>query len=240
MTNHKKVAMVFGGSGGMGSAIADALAKSMSVYATFFQHQPAARQNIHFERCDITCEEQVQRLLHKIVQAEHTIDYVVNATTAPLKLLPFEQLSTQAYQEDFSVITLGGINIIKHALPLMKENGGGIITVLTSILEGPAPGRMASYFTAKSALQGFIECVRSENKNPKLRITNLLPFFVETSLIQAFPAKLLELAKAKLPGGKFLQPKDLGQLVLKITQDRENKLPQDILLEHQDELRKYL
>lgn len=240
MTSHKKVAVVFGGSGGIGQAVAKALSEQMTVYATFFQHQPETQQNIYFERCDIRDETQVKNLLQKIQQTERQIAVVINATTAPLKLLPFEQLSTQDYQHDFEVITLGGINIVKAALPLLKEHGGCLVTLLTSILKGPAPGRMASYFAAKSALQGFINCVRSECKKPQLRIVNVLPYYVETPLIQAFPAKLLELAKAKLPGGNFLQPKDLAQLVLKITQDSEKKLPQDILLEHQADLRQYL
>jgi len=219
----KKVVVIFGGSGGIGRALRQRLAGKMIVYATD-RTKPL--------KCDVTKEREVRRVFRSVVKAEGRIDVVINVTVAKLKLRPFAELGSDDYWEDLRTNTLGGINIIKNAVPAMQKTGGLIISFLSKTVgeEGVPPPRMASYLTSKYALRGFIKCAREELKKSRIRLLTVSPSFVETKLIAAFPPKLLELERGKLPGKRFVAPQDIAILVSKIITGPLSRYPEDITI----------
>lgn len=217
-----KVALIIGGSGGIGSAIVRSLLKEgLRVYATYYKNKEEADKakqlkNCEFLQCDIRKEADLTKTIDHIISNESKIDIVINSATSRLKLKPFEQLSEQEFIEDIEVILVGAVNLFRQIVPLMKQNKRGIIiNFLTATINNPV-SRLSSYITAKSGLLGLTKSLSRELKPFNINIYGISPSFVETDLIKAFPGKLLEIERAKSPGKKFLQPGDIAELTLDI------------------------
>ena len=217
-----KVALIIGGTGGIGSAIVSSLSKNgIIVYATYLKNKEKADkfkqlENCEFMQCDIRKEADVTKIIEYIINNNSKIDIVINAATTKLKLRPFEQLSHQEFIDDMEVILLGVVNLFRRVIPLMKQNKcGTIINMLTATINNPTT-RMSSYITSKSGLFGLTKSLSVELKPFNINIYGISPSFIETDLIKAFPEKLLELEREKLLDKKFLQPEDIASLILDI------------------------
>ena len=225
-----KVALIIGGTGGVGSAIVSLLSRNgMRVYATYYKNKENIEktkqlENCQFIQCDIRKEADVNKVIEHIINNESKIDIVINTATSRLKLKPFEQLSHQEFFNDIEVILLGAINLFRSVVPLMKKNKcGTIINMLTATINNPAT-RMSSYITSKSGLFGLTKSLSVELKPFNINIYGISPSFIETDLIKAFPKKLLEIEREKSLDKKFLQPKDIAELTLNIIQKPEKYL----------------
>lgn len=216
----RKVALIFGGSGGIGQAICSAFKKKgITVYLTSYQRL-VKNQNPYILHCDITKNKDVEKVISYILRGESKIDIVINSVAPPLKLKTIEELSMQEFKEDVDTILIGGINIAKAIIPVMKAKCSGIIVnILSSLVQGSVSARMSSYISAKYGLLGFSKCLALELIPFNISVFGILPSFVETSLIKAFPHKLIEIERSKRKGGKLTQPVEVANVVLDIIQN---------------------
>jgi len=225
-----KVALIIGGTGGIGYAISELFSKqSTKVYLTYVKNYKKAQkikktlsisEVLH---CDITIEESVKKVIERILQKESNIDIVVNCTTSKLKLKPFDSLTVEEFYDDIQVILRGSVNICKCIIPLMKKNKSGvIINLLTSAIIDTPPSRMSSYVTAKYGLLGLTKCLAVELERFNVRIVGLSPAFVETELINGFPIKLLEIEREKQSDKRLLQPVDIAKVAWGIVNGANN------------------
>lgn len=222
-----KVALIAGASGGIGEATARLLAdQGFKIIGTYFRNSEKAAglgtlKNCRMIFCDLSKEESAGHLLEEIKRREKKLDVVVNAISPPLKLKPFEVLTAAEFEEDFTAILMAARHLLKFAIPIMKQSGGGVILhLLTAALENPQ-ARMSSYVAAKSALLGLTLSLAVELDRYKIRTLGLSPSFVETPLLKAFPAKLIEIEGAKNQGGKILQPQEVARMILHMIQAPE-------------------
>ncbi len=223
----RKVALVVGGTGGIGRAVVDMLlGTGAEVYATYRregERVEALEKSFpacHLVRCDIRSQKEIDETVASIVAAHAAIDVVVNATAAPLKLKRIDALSEAGFLEDLQVYALGAFHLYKAILPLLKkqERGGLLIQFLTAALNQPAP-RMSSYVGAKGALRELARSAVAELQSYPIRIVSISPSYVETPLLGAFPRAFLALQKEKLPKKRFIQPEEIARLVKDIIED---------------------
>ncbi len=222
-----KVALIIGGTGGIGSAIARLLSKNgIKIYATYYSNNEKVEEtkqseNFKLIQCDIRKDESIKKVIDQIISNDSKIDIIINTATSRLKLKLFEQLTYEEIFEDIQIILLGAINLFKRIIPLMKKNKSGIIiNLLTATIDNP-PTRMSSYITAKSGLLGLTKSLSVELKPFNINVYGISPSFVETDLIKAFPKKLLEIEREKHPDKKFIQPRDIAELTLDIIHKSE-------------------
>ena len=225
---NEKVALIAGASGGIGSAIARLFSgKGMKVYGNYFKNQEKAGQmEREIERCimaqcDLADERQARQWVEQVFQKESRIDVFVNAVTAPLKLKNLEDLSAEEFEEDYSVIVRGGFHLLKSVIPLMKKQKEGVVIHLLTSAVKETPPRMSSYAAAKSGLLGLTQSLSAEAGRFNVRILGLSPSFVETDLLKAFPPKLLEMERQKMPGGQLIQAGEIAQVALEMVQNPE-------------------
>lgn len=222
-----KVTLVFGGSGGVGTAITKALVHhDMHVYATYTHNKEKAEQlerykNCTILQCDFTSIESIRNAIYTVLNKETGIDIIINTVTAPLKLKLFEQLSEEQIREDIDVILTGSALAYKYLIPILKERPDPlIITILSAAIQGVPPARMTSYTAAKYGLRGLTKSLATELTN-SIRFVDIAPSIIETDLIKAFPSKLLELEQSKCPGQRFIQPEDIAVLIQKVIEDKQ-------------------
>lgn len=217
-----QVALIFGGSGGIGQAICSVFQKKgITVYLTSYK-KIAENQNPRILYCDITKNKDIKNVISYILRRETRIDIVINSITPPLKLKTIESLSIKEFKEDIDTILVGGINIAKAIIPVMKLNRSGIIiNILSTVVFGNISTRMSSYISAKYGLLGFTKCLAIELKPFNISVFGVSPSFVETSLIKAFPDKLIEMERSKRKGGKLIHPVEVANIVLDIVQNSQ-------------------
>jgi len=216
-----KTALIIGGTGGIGEAISMLfLENDIKTYATYYTNQEKAKEmaqlqaNLNILQCDVKKIESVRKTIETIYQKEERIDILVNCITGNLKLKLFESLTLEELSDDINTILLGSINLFKHVIPVMKNQKTGVIVNILTTAIFDFPKRMSSYIAAKAGLFGLMKSLAMELEPFNVRLAGISPYFVNTCLIKAFPEKLLELEKEKI-----IQPRDIAELVLAISQD---------------------
>lgn len=241
------VALIIGGTGGIGSAIAKLFSEhDVNLFLTYFKnHEKSLKlkgclNNCEILHCDITKKESVNKVVEDILQRNSKIDVVVNCVTSNLKLRSFDRLSTEEFISDIQVILLGSVNIYKAVVPLMKKNKSGlIINLLTSAIVDSPPSRMSSYVMAKSGLLGLTKSLAVELAQFNVKAVGISPAFVETELIRAFPSKLLEIESEKQPDKRLLQPEDIAKVAWNIVRN-SHKYPNggNIIIKNREDVMK--
>ncbi len=213
-----KVAIIFGGTGGIGQATCSEFKKAgITVYLTTHKH---GKNSTHTIFCDVTKNKDIRNLISYVLKKESTIDIVINSVTPPLKLKTIEDLSIKEFKQDIDTILIGGININKAVIKLMKaKHSGTIINILSSSVLGDAPARMATYVSAKYGLLGFTKSLAKELTPYNISVFGISPSYVETDLIKVFPEKLLDMVSHKRKSGRLIQPKEVANVILDIVQN---------------------
>ncbi len=216
----RQVALIFGGSGGIGQAICSVFKKKgITVYLTSYKKKGKS-QNVNILHCDVTINKDIKNVISSILKREKGIDIVINSVTPPLKLKTVENLSVKEFREDIETILIGGINIARAIVPIMKlKSSGIIINILSALVSGPVSTRLSSYISAKYGLLGFTKCLAMELKPFNISVFGISPSFVDTSLIKVFPDKLIDMERNKRKGGKLIHPIDIADLSLDIVEN---------------------
>ena len=128
---HKKIAVVTGGSSGIGRYTAAALRdKGYLVYEFSRRHIPISGVN-HLS-VDVTDEEMVTSAIHHIMKAEGKIDAVVNCAGFGISGA-VEFTTTEQAKSQFDVNFFGTVNVNKAVLPVMHQQGSGHIVNISSV-----------------------------------------------------------------------------------------------------------
>jgi NAD(P)-dependent dehydrogenase (short-subunit alcohol dehydrogenase family) len=183
------IAVVTGGSGGIGRAVVSALTERG------FEVTSLSRR----EGCDVSDENQVRKALGRLP----ALDALVNCAAVLIKR-PFAELSTQEWDEQLGAGLRGAFLCSREAFRLMQERGGSIVMV--SSLSGVAgaekfPG-MAAYVAAKSGLAGLAEALAVEGRPMGIRVNAISPGAVDTPMLRIAGVE-----------GPSLEPSDVGRIV---------------------------
>ena len=128
---HKKIAVVTGGSSGIGRCTAAALRdKGYLVYEFSRRHIPISGVN-HLS-VDVTDEEMVTSAIHHIMKSEGKIDAVVNCAGFGISGA-VEFTTTEQAKSQFDVNFFGTVNVNKAVLPVMHQQGSGHIVNISSV-----------------------------------------------------------------------------------------------------------
>ncbi|WKN31428.1 SDR family oxidoreductase [Porifericola rhodea] len=184
-----KVALITGGSKGIGLAVAEALAKEgvhLLLCARDAQQLKKAEQ--HLEQynvklfsfvADVTQAEEVDKLVAFSLQKFDTIDILINnagaGTNEKIADAPDEKWY---YYWDLHV--MAAIRLSRALIPSMKENGGGIIINNSSICARQPIGYEPIYNTTKAALSMFSKCLAHEVIKDNIRVNAINPGLILT------------------------------------------------------------
>ena len=219
-----KVAIVTGGSFGIGRATAIAFAKKGAKVAivdwvedseTLDSIKKFGGEAI-FIKCDVSNSADVQAMLNKVTTTFGRLDYAFNnAGIEGVSALMHEQK-----EEDWDRVinvNLKGIWLcMKYEVQYMLKNGGGAI-VNTSSVAGLVgfPG-IAHYTASKHAILGLTQAAALENAKTGIRINAVCPGVIKTPMIDRFTGKQKEVEKQfanQEPVGRLGQPEEVAAAV---------------------------
>ena len=190
-----KVAVVTGGASGIGLALAETMlsygAKHV-VLADFNDenlNREAARVDAAFPgtvlgiHCNVTKEEDVQRMIQKAAEFGGRIDILFNNAGAGLGG-PFDKQTNDNWEKALALNFYGALYGIRAVLPVMRKQGGGhIVNTISGIAFAPM-AYQAMYAATKAALNGLTLALRYELWDENIRVTSATPGTVATAIWQ--------------------------------------------------------
>jgi 3-oxoacyl-[acyl-carrier protein] reductase len=228
MTLEGKVAIVTGGSKGIGFVTAERLLKTGAKVFICCRDKVDLKQSMsalsHFgpvdgEVCDVRSEEQVKMMLAECVRLFEGVDLLINNAGVGYFGKTVEELSGEAFRHTIETNLNGVFYCCHHAIPLMKKRGGGYIINISSLAGQNAHPKMAAYNASKFGLNGFTEALMQEVRQDNIKVSYICPGSVNTAFGGDSPSEA---------NAWQLQPSDIAQVILDLLEMPERALPSKI------------
>jgi 3-oxoacyl-[acyl-carrier protein] reductase len=226
-----KVALVTGGSKGIGAGIARALgAAGASVVVNYASDAAGAEQVVsdimrHDGRAiavqgDVAKAADVQRLFAEAKREFGAPDIVVN-NAGVFRFDALEAVTAGEFHREFDTNVLGPLLVTQEAVKHLGEAGGSVINVSSVVSTNPGPG-MAVYASTKAALDSLTRVLAQELGPRKIRVNSLSPGFTETEGshdLGIFGTDTERQLVARTPLGRVGQPNDIGTVAVFLASD---------------------
>lgn len=208
----KKVAVITGAASGIGLEIARSFAKEgASVMILDLNEEAAEAAAVQLREqgyaaismgCDVTREEQVSDSIQKTVEEFGRLDILVN--NAGLQhVSPIEDFPTAKFEQMLAIMLTAPFVAIKHAFPIMKQQGYGRILNMASINGLIGFAGKAAYNSAKHGVIGLTKVAALEGAAAGITVNAICPGYVNTPLVQN---QMADLAKTRnVPLEKVLE-----------------------------------
>jgi len=192
MKLENKVALITGGSRGIGKAVAAAFAREGAKLALCARHADELQQTVAELRgmraeakgwtCDVTMEASVEEFVHGAQTTFGRIDVLVNNAGVMTRPAPLVELEVRKWDYTIAVNLRGPFLVTQAILPFMlKQKSGSIINVSSTLGRGAYPNFVA-YATSKWGLEGFTKTLAAELGSARIRVNSVEPGYVATKL----------------------------------------------------------
>ena len=219
-----QIALVTGGSRGIGRAIAAKLASAGArVVLTSRSAEKSAETarelaaatggSLEGVECDVTQSEPCAQLVKDIVERHGHLDILVNnAGVTRDKLLL--RMSEEDWKSVFETNLHGAFYLAKAASRFMiKQRSGRIINVSSVVGIIGNPGQ-SNYAATKAGLIGFTKSLAKELGSRGITVNAVAPGYIETALTDAMTDAMKEKLSGQIPLGRLGQPEDVAEVVL--------------------------
>ena len=219
-----RVAIVTGGTRGIGEAISVALkAQGRTVVANYTGNEAKARAfseatGIATARWDVGDHEATLAAVNAIIEEHGSVDIVVNNAGITRDGV-LHRMSFDDWNEVMRVNLGGCFNLAKATFPGMRERGWGRIVNIGSINGQAGQYGQVNYAAAKSGIHGFTKALAQEGAKYGVTVNAIAPGYIDTDMVAAVPAPVLEKIVAKIPVGRLGQAEDLARGVVFLTSE---------------------
>lgn len=223
-----KVAIVTGGTRGIGKSISEELLeggyKVVALYASNHKEANELRTlhpEIDVEQCDITDPKGCQKLVTKIFKQYGSIDCLIN-NAGIIKDGYFLMMSENKWREVIDVNILGLVNMSKNVLRIMKSKRikGKIINLSsTSGITGQIG--QANYAATKGAIISITKTLAKEFAADGINVNCVSPGFISTDMTKELPGKE-DVIENYIPLKRFGEPEEVAYLVAFLASEKAN------------------
>ena len=224
-----KVAIVTGGSRGIGKEIVTAFAENGAiVYFTYLTNAARAKDlekelnsrghNVFSEKVDNCSLEHVNMFAKKVINEQKHIDILVNnAGYIPRGL--FLKTSEIVWKKAIDT-NLGGVYnycsaILKYMI-LQKQ--GNIINISTVSALQPSPGQ-AAYSASKAAIESLTRTLAMEHGKYNIRVNSIAPGLIQTEIVKSISKDIKDAVLQKTPIGRFGTSEDIANAAMLLASD---------------------
>ncbi|QBX33636.1 beta-ketoacyl-ACP reductase [Paracoccus liaowanqingii] len=219
-----RIALVTGGSRGIGAAISKALqAAGYTVAANYAGNDDAARafteetgiKTFKWSVADYdSCAQGVAQ-----VEAElGPIDVLVN-NAGITRDAPFHKMTPQQWKEVIDTNLSGVFNMTHPVWPGMRERKYGRIINISSINGQKGQFGQVNYSAAKAGDLGFTKALAQEGARANITVNAICPGYIATEMVMAVPEKVRESIIAQIPVGRLGEPDEIARAVVFLASD---------------------
>jgi NAD(P)-dependent dehydrogenase (short-subunit alcohol dehydrogenase family) len=194
MKLNKSIALVTGASSGIGKAAAERLATAgYKVYGTSRRRAQTGQRSFEMLPLDVTSDESVAAAVAEVIRLDGRIDLLVNNAGFGVAPAGAEESSIEQAKSIFETNFFGMVRMTRAVVPYMRQQGGGRIINIGSVLGFLPMPYGALYAATKHAIEGYSESLDHELRTRGIRVSIIEPAYTKTP----FDANFLE-ADAKL------------------------------------------
>ena len=226
-----KVALVTGGTSGIGRATAVALAAAGAkvVFAGRREQDGASAQaaimaaggEARFVRADVAVEADLEALVKETVAIYGRLDLAFN--NAGLDILgPLTGVSEADYRRLFDVNLWGVMAAMKHEIGEMLRTGGGAIVNTSSVAGHVGAPNFSLYAASKHAVEGLTKTAALEYARHGIRVNSVAPAFIATAMVDRLVGDSIEHREglaALVPAGRIGTVEEVASAVLFLLSD---------------------
>jgi acetoacetyl-CoA reductase len=220
----RKVAMITGGAGGIGSAISKRLSADYQTVACYYkngQHeeakqwqiaQQAAGYHIDMIYADVSQFTDCETLVASIVERYGRIDVLVN-NAGITRDASLKKMTPEQWQQVIGANLTGVFNMTRNVLPIMLAQNYGRIISISSINGRKGQFGQCNYAATKAALYGFSKSLALEVASKGITVNTVSPGYTETAMLDDVKPEVLNQIIAEIPVGRLGQPEEIAACV---------------------------
>jgi len=233
-----RVALVTGGTRGIGAAICRSLAsqgasvaagysgktvRAEEFLASFRDDFPeSSRATVH--QGNVSRPEDCRRVIDEVLDQHGRLDILVNNAGITIDKLAM-QMSIEDWDTVLAVNLSGSFYMAQPALEHMAERGTGRIIFVSSVIGETGNIGQANYAASKAGMLGLTKTLAKEaafvlKKSGKqdedsigLTVNTVTPGYVATEMVEAIPEKVLDRARSQIPVGRLCRPEEIARVV---------------------------
>ncbi|UTH73927.1 acetoacetyl-CoA reductase [Chromobacterium sp. IIBBL 290-4] len=225
----KRIALVTGGMGGIGTAICKTLAEAGHTVVTTYS-KPGREQawhadmnglgfdNIHSYLCDVTDFSACQEVAAKIAKDIGPISILVN-NAGITRDASFKKQTKDDWDAVIRTNLDSVFNMTKPVLDGMLEAGFGRIVNISSINGQKGQFGQTNYSAAKAGMHGFTMALAQEVARKGVTVNTISPGYIATEMVMAVPEDVRSKIVAQIPVGRLGKPEEIAALVAFLSSD---------------------
>jgi acetoacetyl-CoA reductase len=227
-----KVAIVTGGTRGIGAAITANLARSGArVAAGYSKGKEAAEAlqaqlaadgselSLHQGRVDNP--QDCERVVKEVLDRYGRIDFLVNNAGITVDKT-VRKMTPDDWHNVLNVNLFGAFAMIKAVLEHMIERGSGRIVNISSVIGETGNVGQANYAASKAGLFGLTKSLALEMAQRGITVNCVAPGFIGTEMVAAIPAAVLDKVIEKIPQRRLGKPEEVARVVSFLLEDESS------------------
>jgi NAD(P)-dependent dehydrogenase (short-subunit alcohol dehydrogenase family) len=227
-----KVALITGGTSGIGRATALAFAKEGAKVVVTGRREKEGAETIQlvkdaggegfFIKTDVSKEADVRMMVEKTMKAYGRLDYAFNNAGIDQLPSPLVEQTEETFDQIMNINVKGVWLSMKYEIPQMLSNGGGAIVNMASVAGLIGLPGIPVYIASKHAVLGLTKSVALEYAKSGIRINAVSPAAIETDMVDRFVGKEGEMRQqlaSMHPVGRMGKPEEIADAVIYLCSD---------------------
>lgn len=216
-----RVALVAGGTGGLGRAVSLAFQKEGAQVVVTYRKQEefdllrnaadAGGSRLEGHRTDVTDETPVSQLVDSILAQHRRLDVLVNTVGGYTGGVKLWELETDVLDRMLALNLRSGYTLSRAAVGVMLKQGRGAIVNVSAKAALDHPSGAAAYAASKAAAVALLDSLAAELKGTGVRVNSILPSIIDTE-----PNRR---AMPKADFAKWPKPEDIARVILFLCSD---------------------
>jgi len=234
-----KVALVTGGSMGIGTAICLDLGRNgADVALTYRKHGDEAKaiaediakmgRKAEAYAVDVSDFEAVQMLVQKIIEDFGRLDILINNAGMNWDGVIWKMTEEQ-WDKVISVDLKGTFNFIRAAAPVFKEQNSGKIVNITSINGMRGRFGQSNYTAAKAGTIGLTKTVAKELGRSQVNVNAVAPGLIETDMIGSMPEDFKQRSRAETAFDRLGKPEEVAHVVTFLCTEKARHITGEVI-----------
>ncbi len=219
-----KIAVVTGGSRGIGASIAKALGREGATVIINYNHSHEQAQSVVEAikasgssalalQADISDAEATKIFIEKVLGDFGRVDILVN-NAGITRDKTFKKMSFDEWHKVIDTNLSSAFNTCKIALPSMLDQKYGRIINISSVIGQAGGFGQTNYASAKAGLIGFTKSLALETARAGVTVNAICPGFIATEMVGEMPENVREAIIAQIPMKKLGDPEEVAKGVL--------------------------
>ena len=217
-----RVALVTGGTGGIGTSIIRRLAQSGHKVATNYRDEGRGRAwqekmkaegvDVAIAPGDVASPEGAQALVQEIERQIGPVEILVN-NAGITRDTTFHKMSAEQWNEVICTNLNSCFNVTRPVIEGMRARKWGRIIQISSINGQKGQYGQANYAAAKAGMHGFTISLAQENAKFGITVNTVSPGYIGTDMVMAVPEEIREKIVAQIPTGRLGTPEEIAYAV---------------------------